>query len=72
MTHFNTAFSASSKSDSAFDDLSTSLGDPRPHHGADLLDVVGDDFARGQSVTCGSQAVAQRSEEHTSELQSRT
>lgn len=31
MTHFNTAFSACSKSDSAFDDLTASLGDARPH-----------------------------------------
>ncbi len=31
MTCFNTPFSASSKSDSAFDDLTASLGDARPH-----------------------------------------
>ena len=41
MTHFNTAFSASSKSDSAFDDLTGSLGDPRPHPTEDALVQLG-------------------------------
>ncbi|MBU4197342.1 MAG: DUF2493 domain-containing protein [Alphaproteobacteria bacterium] len=41
MTHFNTAFSASSKSDSAFDDLTASLGDARPHPTEDALIQLG-------------------------------
>ncbi|ASD28441.1 DUF2493 domain-containing protein [Brevundimonas diminuta] len=41
MTHFNTAFSASSKSDSAFDDLTGSLGDARPHPTEDALIQLG-------------------------------
>ncbi|NBW07129.1 MAG: DUF2493 domain-containing protein [Caulobacteraceae bacterium] len=41
MTHFNTAFSASSKSDSAFDDLTVSLGDTRPHPTEDALIQLG-------------------------------
>jgi len=54
MTAFNSAFSASSKSDSAFDDLADALGDPRPHPTeaalvqlgralmTELLDVIAD------------------------------
>lgn len=41
MTHFNTAFSASSKTDSAFDDLTASLGDARPHPTEDALIQLG-------------------------------
>lgn len=42
MTHFNTAsFSASSKTDSAFDDLAASLGDARPHPTEDALVQLG-------------------------------
>ena len=41
MTHFNTPFSASSKSDSAFDDLTASLGDARPHPTEDALIQLG-------------------------------
>ncbi len=41
MTRFNTAFSASSKTDSAFDDLTGSLGDPRPHPTEDALVQLG-------------------------------
>ena len=41
MTHLNTAFSASSKSDSAFDDLTASLGDARPHPTEDALIQLG-------------------------------
>lgn len=41
MTHFNTAFSASSKSDSAFDDLTASLRDARPHPTEDALIQLG-------------------------------
>ena len=41
MTHFNTAFSVSSKSDSAFDDLTASLGDARPHPTEDALIQLG-------------------------------
>lgn len=41
MTHFNTAFSASSKSESAFDDLTASLGDTRPHPTEDALTQLG-------------------------------
>lgn len=41
MTHFNTAFSASSKSDFAFDDLTASLGDARPHPTEDALIQLG-------------------------------
>jgi hypothetical protein len=41
MTHFNTLFSASSKSDSAFDDLTASLGDARPHPTEDALIQLG-------------------------------
>ena len=41
MTHFNTAFSAFSKSDSAFDDLTASLGDARPHPTEDALIQLG-------------------------------
>lgn len=41
MTRFNTAFSASSKSDSAFDDLTASLGDARPHPSEDALIQLG-------------------------------
>jgi hypothetical protein len=42
MTHFNTASSAfTPKSDSAFDDLSASLGDPRPHPTEDALIQLG-------------------------------
>ena len=41
MTRFNTAFSASSKSDSAFDDLTASLGDARPHPTEDALIQLG-------------------------------
>ncbi|MBX3477352.1 MAG: DUF2493 domain-containing protein [Brevundimonas sp.] len=41
MTRFNTTFSASSKSDSAFDDLTASLGDARPHPTEDALIQLG-------------------------------
>ncbi|MDQ8027595.1 MAG: DUF2493 domain-containing protein [Brevundimonas sp.] len=41
MTRFNTAFSACSKSDSAFDDLTASLGDARPHPSEDALIQLG-------------------------------
>lgn len=41
MTRFNTASSASSKSDSAFDDLTASLGDSRPHPTEDALVQLG-------------------------------
>ncbi|MDM8354273.1 DUF2493 domain-containing protein [Brevundimonas diminuta] len=41
MTLHSTASFASSKSDSAFDDLSTSLGDPRPHPTEDALVQLG-------------------------------
>ncbi|MDQ1193914.1 hypothetical protein QE419_002680 [Brevundimonas vesicularis] len=41
MTHFNTPFSASSKSDSAFDDLTASLGDARPHPTEEALVQLG-------------------------------
>jgi hypothetical protein len=41
MTHFNTTFSASSKSDSAFDDLTASLGDARPHPTENALVQLG-------------------------------
>ena len=41
MTRFNTAFSASSKTDSAFDDLTGSLGDQRPHPTEDALQQLG-------------------------------
>ena len=41
MTHFNTAFSASSKTDSAFDDLTASLGEGRPHPTEDALVQLG-------------------------------
>ncbi len=41
MTPFNTAFSASSKSDSAFDDLTASLGDARPHPTEEALIQLG-------------------------------
>ena len=41
MTFYSTAFSAASKSDSAFDDLSASLGDPRPHPTEDALVQLG-------------------------------
>lgn len=41
MTHFTTAFSASSKSDSPFDDLTASLGDARPHPTEDALIQLG-------------------------------
>ena len=41
MTHFNIPFSASSKSDSAFDDLTASLGDARPHPTEEALVQLG-------------------------------
>lgn len=41
MTRFNTAFSASSKTDSAFDDLTTGLGDARPHPTEEALAQLG-------------------------------
>ena len=41
MTLHSTAFIASSKSDSAFDDLSASLRDPRPHPTEDALVQLG-------------------------------
>ena len=41
MTCFNTSFSASSKSDSAFDDLTASLGDARPHPTEEALIQLG-------------------------------
>ncbi|WP_293824590.1 DUF2493 domain-containing protein [uncultured Brevundimonas sp.] len=41
MTCFNTPFSASSKSDSAFDDLTASLGDARPHPTEEALIQLG-------------------------------
>lgn len=41
MTRYNTAFSASSKSDSAFDDLTAALGDGRPHPTEDALIQLG-------------------------------
>ena len=41
MIRFNTAFFASSKTDSAFDDLTASLGDGRPHPTEDALIQLG-------------------------------
>lgn len=41
MTRCNTTFSASSKSESAFDDLTASLGDARPHPTEDALVQLG-------------------------------
>lgn len=41
MTGFNTPFTAVSKTDSAFDDLAASLGDPRPHPTEDALVQLG-------------------------------
>ena len=41
MTSINTPFFAAAKTDSAFDDLTASLGDPRPHPTEDALGQLG-------------------------------
>ncbi len=42
------------------DHIDTVVGDPAPDDGADRVDVVGDDVARGEVVTGGREPVGQR------------